>query len=202
MEITKEKVLLNLQIIIFVVGRLLDDLSWYDFGLDQEVNIFEGVGIGCMSVCVLLQIVRKRRKFDLVRVLFIQSQIKFFIAWALQITIVILFFNIFDCSTHPPETEIAYFYIDYEGCILNSTQLLLTLLNYSLLCNTKAHKAEFLAYELVLFGEIIYNGHLMLLFVNHLEGHPKEESILLISIIIANEILIMDLLFRAAFEDK
>ncbi len=83
--------------------------------------------------------------------------------------------------------------------MLNSVQLLLTVLNFSLLCNTKADRWEFLVYEMVLAGEIIYNGHLMLLFINHLEGHAKEESILLVSIVIANQILMMDLLFRAAY---
>jgi hypothetical protein len=92
--------------------------------------------------------------------------------------------------------------VDLTGCILNAAQLILTCLNYSFLLNTKADRWEFLLYEIVLAGEIIYNGTLMLLFINHLEGHAKDESILLISIIIANQILIMDLLFRAAYEDK
>lgn len=41
-----------------------------------------------------------------------------------------------------------------------------------------------------------------MLFINNLEGHEKEESILLISLLIANQVLIMDLIFRAAYEDK
>ena len=75
-------------------------------------------------------------------------------------------------------------------------------MNYSLICNTKAHRAELIIYELVLFGEIIYNGKLMVLFVNNLEAKSKDYAILLISIIIANQILMMDLIFRAAYEDR
>jgi hypothetical protein len=40
------------------------------------------------------------------------------------------------------------------------------------------------------------------MFVNNLEAKPKDYSILLVSIAIANQILIMDLIFRAAYEDK
>ena len=42
----------------------------------------------------------------------------------------------------------------------------------------------------------------MVLFVNNLEAKPKDYAILLISIIIANQILMMDLIFRAAYEDR
>lgn len=35
-----------------------------------------------------------------------------------------------------------------------------------------------------------------------MEGVPKDESILLVSIIIANQILVMDIMFRAAYEEK
>jgi hypothetical protein len=41
-----------------------------------------------------------------------------------------------------------------------------------------------------------------MLFINNLEGTVKDESILLISLMIANQILIMDLIFRAAYEDR
>jgi hypothetical protein len=194
--------LLALQITLFLLGRLLDDLSWYDVGVENEVNVFEGVGIACMTICIFLQIIRKRRVHSIMKVLFFHSQLKFFIAWALEITIVILFFNVFKCKHTLPESELAYFYVDYNGCVLNATQLILTVFNYSMLCNTKADRAEFMVYEVILFGEIIYNGKLMLLFINNLEGHAKEESILLISVVIANQVLIMDLLFRAAYEDK
>jgi hypothetical protein len=54
----------------------------------------------------------------------------------------------------------------------------------------------------VLFGEVVYNGHLFLLFINNLEGTEKDYSILLISLVISNQILIMDLIFRAAYEDR
>jgi hypothetical protein len=56
--------------------------------------------------------------------------------------------------------------------------------------------------EVVLFGEIIYAGHLMLYYINHLEGKPKDYTIFFLTIIIANQMLMMDLIFRAAFEDR
>lgn len=40
--------------------------------------------------------------------------------------------------------------------------------------------------KVVLFGEIIYAEHLMLYYINHLEGKPKDYTIFLLTIIIAN----------------
>jgi hypothetical protein len=79
---------------------------------------------------------------------------------------------------------------------------MLSNLNCSLICNTKAEKPELILYEAILFAEIIYNAHLILLFISSLENQPKDESILLISLVIANQVLIMDLIFRAAYEDR
>lgn len=155
-----------------------------------------------MAICAIIQILRKKHIDGWWMILFVRSQFKFLISWALITTICYLFFNIFGCERELPETELVYFYIAFEGCSLNVTQLLLTNLNYSLICNTKAHRAELTIYELVLFGEIIYNGKLLVLFVNNLESKPKDYAILLISIIIANQILMMDLIFRAAYEDR
>ena len=90
----------------------------------------------------------------------------------------------------------------YRVCCINITQLVLTNLNYSLICNTKAHILELIVYEAVLFGEVIYNGHLLMYFIGRLEEKQKDYAILLISIEIANQILIMDLMFRAAYEDR
>lgn len=50
---------------------------------------------------------------------------------------------------------------------------MLSVVNYSLICNTKADRSEFFMYQFILFGEIIYDGHLLLYFVNHLEGSSK-----------------------------
>ena len=62
--------------------------------------------------------------------------------------------------------------------------------------------AELIVYQTVLSGETIYNRTLLILFVNNLEEKPKDYSILYISIMIANQILVMDLMFRAAYEDR
>jgi hypothetical protein len=153
-----------------------------------------------MVICVVLQVIRKRNEKEILKIFLFRSQLKFFIPWALVITISYLFFNIFGCTVELPHTS--YFYVDYTGCCINVTQILLTNLNFSLLCNTKAHKFELAVYEIILFGEIIYNGNLLVLFIGSLEGKEKDLSILLISIIIANQILIMDLIFRAGYEDR
>ena len=72
-----------------------------------------------------------------------------------------------------PEGETAEFLLNYEECCLNATQFMLSVVNYSLICNTKADRSEFFMYQFILFGEIIYDGHLLLYFVNHLEGSSK-----------------------------
>ena len=121
-----------------------------------------------MSICAIIQILRKKHIDGWWMILFVRSQFKFLISWSLIITICYLFFNIFGCQSELPESDLVYFYITLEGCALNITQLVLTNLNYSLICNTKAHTAELCIYELVLFAEIIYNGKLLVLFVNNL----------------------------------
>ena len=97
-----EKVLLLSQLMIYLLGRLLDDMSWYDVGVKNEVEIFEGVGVACMSTCVIIQIIRKRHIDGWWRILFLRSQAKFVISWALIITVGILFFNIFGCHATVP----------------------------------------------------------------------------------------------------
>lgn len=42
----------------------------------------------------------------------------------------------------------------------------------------------------------------MMRYIRNLEGVEKDLSILFISLLIANQILIMDLIFRAAYEDR
>lgn len=55
---------------------------------------------------------------------------------------------------------------------------------------------------MVLFGEIIYNGSLLVKYVNTLEGKSKDLSILYLSLMIANQMLMMDLIFRGAYEER
>lgn len=192
----------TVQICLFLTGRILDDLTWYDVGVANEVEVFEGISVVCMVLGVLIQIYRKHNVYGMWRIFFVRSQFKFIIVWALTITISILFFNIFGCHTHLPPEEEGYFYITYLGCCLNVTQIFLTILNYSLICNTRAERGELIVYEMVLFGEIIYEGNLILIFITSLSEKPKDYSILFISILIANQVLIMDLVFRAAYEDR
>ncbi len=136
----------GLQIGMFLTGRILDDLTWYDVGVPNEVDVFEGISVVLMILCVLIQIYRKHTVAGMWKILFVRSQFKFIIVWALTITISILFFNIFGCQRHLPPDEESYFYINYVGCCLNVTQIFLTILNYSLICNTRAERGELIVY--------------------------------------------------------
>jgi hypothetical protein len=89
--------------------------------------------------------------------------------------------------------------MDYAGCCLYSVVILLTNLNYSVLCNIKGDIALLIFYEVILFGEIIYNGMLLVRFIDQLTHYPKDFSILFISISIAWQMLVMDLLFRGVY---
>jgi len=73
-------------------------------------------------------------------------------------------------------------------------------LNYSFGCNQETHYAEIIVYEVTLFAEIVYNSILLVYFLSNLTGHDKDFSILLIAIMVANQILIMDFIFRAAYQ--
>ncbi len=109
--------------------------------------------------------------------------------------------RIFECP-HSVEESANPLALSLRECALNATQVLLTNFNFSLICNTKARPLELWVYLAILFAEIVVNGKLFLLFVVDLEGKEKDESILLVSLIIANQVLIMDLIFRAAYEEK
>jgi hypothetical protein len=50
-----------------------------------------------------------------------------------------------------------------------------------------------------LFGEIIFDGNLLVMFINNMEEKPKDYAILFVSIWIANQALMMDLMFRYAY---
>lgn len=95
----------TVQISIFLLGRLLDDMTWYDVGVPNEVDVFEGISVACMILCVGIQVFRKHHVAGMWKILFVRSQFKFIIVWALAITICILFFNIFGCQQHLPPEE-------------------------------------------------------------------------------------------------
>jgi hypothetical protein len=140
-------VILTVQLCLFALGRLMDDMSWYDVHIENEVSVCEGIGIACMTTCVLIQLFRKSEHEGYLKILFFHSQLKFIIPWALVTTICLLFFNVFGCAVELTEEQSAdYFYVQYTGCCLNVTQIVLTNLNYSLICNTKAVTAELVLY--------------------------------------------------------
>lgn len=51
-----------------------------------------------LTLCIAILLYRKRNIDGIWWILFLRSQIAFFIPYALQITIVILFFTIFGCQ--------------------------------------------------------------------------------------------------------
>lgn len=106
-----EQILLGFQIAVFSLSRLMDDLSWYEVGVHNQGNIFQGIGVAGLAICVVLQILRKKTIQGWFKILFFHSQLKFLIPWSLIITIDILFFSIFGCQTHVPEGETHNYYL-------------------------------------------------------------------------------------------
>lgn len=190
-----------MQLLLFILGRILDDLSWYDFGIYNQATTFEAITVAAMSICIILQIIRKCHIDQWYKLLFYRSQLKFFFSWTLIATIIMFTVKIFECHNDTTGSTNSLALTTGE-CVVNGAQVLLTNLNLSLICNTKAHPFELWTYLAVLFAEIVANGKLFLLFVNKLLDKEKDQSILLVSIIIANQILVMDLIFRAAYEER
>jgi hypothetical protein len=158
-------ILLAITIVLYLLGRLCDDLGWYTWdGL--SANGFESIALGALAMSAILTIVRRAYEEDRLKVLFLESQIRFIIPWSLVILIIILLFNIFGCNndSHELNNNIS-FSMDYTGCCLYSVVILLTNLNYSVLCNPKGDLPLLIFYEIVLFAEIVYNGSLLLQFV-------------------------------------
>jgi len=126
-----------------------------------------------------------------------ESQINFLIPWSLEALIIYLSFHTFGCTSDPSDSIL---HLSYESCCIIATQLMLINLNYSFGCNQETHYAEIIVYEVTLFAEIVYNSILLVYFLSNLTGHDKDFSILLIAIMVANQILIMDFIFRAAYQ--
>lgn len=119
---------------------MLDDLSWHDVGVPNETATFEGISVAAMAICVALQVLRKYHLDGWWKLLFVRSQLKFGISWALVGTIVMLFMHIFGChSTIPDDSTATILTMIARDCALNVTQLILTNLNLSLIANTKSH---------------------------------------------------------------
>jgi hypothetical protein len=120
---------------LYLLGRLCDDMSWYQFsGLSAEG--FQGISVGCLGASAVLIIILRLNEEGGLKIVLHHSQMKFIIPWALVITLSILVFQIFACYHELPE-EVSFIDMEYKGCILYSLTLLLTNLNYSLICNTR-----------------------------------------------------------------
>jgi hypothetical protein len=55
-----QNTLLITQLCLFLLARVLDDLTWYLVGLPSKINYFESVSIVCNLACIGIQIIRKR----------------------------------------------------------------------------------------------------------------------------------------------
>ena len=58
--------------------------------------------------------------------------------------------------------------MSYGSCWINTTIIMLSNFNFSLICNTKARKSELFVYEAILCAEVIFNAHLIILFIGSL----------------------------------
>lgn len=184
----------------YLLGRLCDDMSWHQFtGLSGTG--FQAIAVGGLAASAIIITILRLREENGYKIIFFHSQMKFIIPWALVITESILVFQIFGCYHEFPE-ETSFIDMEYKGCILYSVTLLLTNLNYSLICNNRGDLPLLVVFMIVLFAEIIYNGTLLITFINELKEKPKDYSILFVSILIAWEVLVMDLMFRGAYEEK
>jgi hypothetical protein len=192
--------LLVFQHLFYITGRAFDDLSWFNIGI--TVEILEAVSFCFMLASLLLKISRKHfYEFDgcieTLSTLFGKSQLKFIISWSLTGLNCFLFINIFLCWPVLPEGD--YFYVNSVGCGWNMAQIVITNLNYSLAANDKSQLSEVIVYEVILFSEMIYNGYLLIIFIDNLIDSQKDFGLLYIVLIITNQILIMDLIFRFGY---
>lgn len=148
-----------LQLSLFLLSRILDDMTWYSFDVYNEQTVFEAVAIAGLALSAVVQVIRKCNNEGWFMTLFVRSQIKFMISWALITTIILIFFTVFTCE-HSYEdssllnttTNVASFTLLYSDCCLNAAQIFLTNLSYSLICNELANKAEMIVLEMVMFG--------------------------------------------------
>jgi len=90
--------LLAFQLTLFLIARILDDVSWYPADIYDEQNTCEIIAITFLSAAVVVNFIRKWQIDGILKILLYRSQIKFLIPWSLEILIVILFFNTFSCS--------------------------------------------------------------------------------------------------------
>ncbi len=82
----------------------------------------------------------------------------------------------------------------------NIAQIICTNLVYWLAANNRCQLSEVIVYELTLFAEMIYNGSLLITFIDSLEHAQKDFGLLYMVLVITNQILIMDLIYRFGYE--
>lgn len=52
-----EALLLVLQISLFLLGRLCDDLSWHDVGINNEQNALSGISMTALTITVIIKLI-------------------------------------------------------------------------------------------------------------------------------------------------
>lgn len=193
-------VFIIISLVFYLLGRLCDDMSWHQFSGLSSTG-FQGISMASLAASAIITIILRLSEEDGHKIIFFRSQVKFIIPWALVITESILVFRIFGCFNEIP-ADASFVDMEYNGCVLYVLTMLLTNLNYSLICNDRGHIISLIVFMMVLFGEIVYSGILLVTFIEHLENKPKDYSILFVSIMIAWQIHVMDLMFRCAYEEK
>lgn len=105
---------------------------------------------------------------DGARHLFITSQLKFVIPWALMITECVLIFKIWGCTSNPDLLAEHIEYLSFNGCVLTCVVLLMANFVYSTICNPNGERSFLVVFEIILFTEVIYNGNLLIRFIQQL----------------------------------
>lgn len=100
------------------------------------------------------------------KVLFIESQLRFIIPWALVVLQCTLVFHIFGC--YSDDTPLENNDMDRTGCGMYCAALVLTNYIYSALCSDRGEIPFFIVIMMVMFAEIIYSGELIVHFVTQL----------------------------------
>lgn len=79
-----DKALVAGSIALYLLGRICDDMTWYVWdGISG--NQFEAIGITGLAVSALLITIVRLRGENGWKVLFIESQLRFIIPWALVV---------------------------------------------------------------------------------------------------------------------
>lgn len=156
-----DNILITASILCYLLGRISDDMNWYDWsGISSDA--FEGLAVAGLGASALLIAILRARQEGGLHILFVQSQMKFIVPWGLVVLICILDFQIFGCHSDSGSGG----GVSKNGCILYCVGILLTNFIYSSICYKTGELPFLVAYEMVMFAEIVYYGNLLLKFID------------------------------------